>query len=101
MRLLAFSVVVLAGAMLMGIGSLSRNNASRGTSQGTGGFLLVVGSVFMVAELLASGFFKEVLSAFRPREGPRTERAGPSRPSQPGWAIAWRSHGDGQGPPDS
>jgi ABC-type Na+ efflux pump permease subunit len=79
-RLIAFSIVILAGALALGLGSIAER--SRDAATGTGGTLVFVGGLLFFGELYLSGFFSDLWRAImQQRERPTADEPPPPRPT--------------------
>lgn len=84
MRLIAFSIVILAGGIVTCIGSLSATASTRDMTQTLGILLLMTGVAFLVAELMVQGFFREVVAVFKPPKDPLPKPPTSTEPTEPG-----------------
>ena len=79
-RLIAFSVVILAGAIGMGLGSIAERRGNE--VAGTGGTLVFVGGLLFFGELYLSGFFQDLWHAIT-QQGERQRRPEADDPPPP------------------
>jgi hypothetical protein len=66
MRLIAFSIIILSGALMHGLGGVGRNS----DAAGVGMVVLLLGFALLAGELYLTQFFRDLRRAFSGKSAP-------------------------------